>query len=87
MSVEPRNAETPQAVMLEISGIVLKALALAGIWVVVPGMLFFDLVDDYEKGESFGFDWYQGEVSVGVASIVAWHVGKRLHDASYYKRT
>ncbi len=87
MSGEPRNAETPQAQMLELSGITLKALALVGLWVVVPAMLFFDLVDDYEKGESFGFDWYQGEVSVGVASIVAWYVGKRLHDASYHKRT
>lgn len=73
--------------MLEISGIVLKALALAGLWVAAPGMLFFDLVDDLEKGEALAPDWWQGEVAVAVTSLVAWYVGKWLHNASYYKRT
>lgn len=85
--MEAKNAETPQAVMLEMSGITLKALALAGMWVALPAALVFDLVDDVEKDEAFGFDWVQAEVAIAVCSVIAWYVGKRFHDASYYKRT
>ena len=87
MRSQPKNAETPQALMLERGGVTFKALALAGAWVVVPGMLFFDLVDDFEKGVGFFPDWWQGEVSLAVASLAAWYVGKAMHDRSYYKDT